>query len=328
MTRKEFDNVFESLSLTPDFMINMEKKLSSAPSSETAVIESDNTASGVERIETVRRGRILSRIGAAAAGIAIVAGGIGIAARMSEAPDKEPSSHGFAVSEKENQSTEYIINGTDVFTHPNPLTLINEAEMSDKQLETIVRCALGKADYYSYYYYVPDTHIPFEYYKMNTDDLIENGFAIFPSTDTPSDFIYFLIPDKTKDDLRNEMNQFFTEDFESNFDKLLVESDGKLYASTSKAIYSSHNASDVELLNRTESTLSFKVLYDLTGIAEEFNANMYETPEMVRDLPKDDYTLTMVYTLKKTADGWRFSEYNSYMQVVEKFQDILYEKLK
>lgn len=327
MTRKEFENVFESLSLTPDFMINMEKKLSAAPFSEADVSESENTASGVDRIDTVRRSRIFSRIGAAAAGIAIVAGGVGIAARMSATPDGQPSSHGFAVTEKENQSSDYIINGIDVSTHPNPLTLINEAEMSDEQLETIVRCALGKADYYSYYYYVPDIYIPTEYYRLNTNDAIESGMAILLNTDVSSDSLYFLIPDKNKDDLRNEMNRFFAEDYESNFDKLLKEHNGKLYASSSKAIYSSHKASDVELLNRNESTLSFEVRYDLTDIAEELNSNMYETPDMVKDLPKGDYTMTMVYTLKKTENGWRFSEYNSYMQVVEKFEDNLYEQL-
>ena len=327
MTRKEFENVFESLSLTPDFMINMERKLSAAPSTETDATESENTASGVDRIETVRRSRIFSRIGAAAAGIAIMAGGVGIAARMSEAPDKEPSSHGFAVTEKENHSSEYIINGIDVLTHPNPLTLINEAEMSEEQLEKIVRCAISKAEYYSYYYFVPDIYIPNEYYRMNTDDAIENGFAIFPSIDNPSDFLYFLIPDKTKDDLINDMNQFFTEDYQSNFDKLIKEHNGKLYACTSKAIYSTHKASDIELLNRTESTLSFEVRYDLTDIAEELNSNMYETPDMVKDLPKGDYTMTMVYTLKKTENGWRFSEYDPYKLVVEKFQEKLYEQL-
>lgn len=162
MTRKEFENVFGSLTLNPEFMINMEKKLSAVPSSEITVTESENTASGVDRVDTVRRSRILNRIGAAAAGIAIVAGGVGIASRMTAAPDEQPSSHGFAVTESNTKPSYYVdsIYDINVAKHPNPLSLINENTMTATELNFVVSHALYKADYYSYYNIVPPNISP------------------------------------------------------------------------------------------------------------------------------------------------------------------------
>lgn len=159
-------------------------------------------------------------------------------------------------------------------------------------------------------------------------DAIERELAIHPTTDGPSDPLYFLIPDKTKDDLRNDMRQFFTEDYESNFDELLKEHNGKIYGiSSSEPVHTIYDIKDVNMTERTESSLSFIVKYDLSDIAESFNSDICETPDMVGDLPNDDFIYTQKVTLKKTENGWRFSEYNSYMQVVEKFEDNLYEQL-
>lgn len=53
-----------------------------------------------------------------------------------------------------------------------------------------------------------------------------------------------------------------------------------------------------------------------------------ETPDMVGDLPYDDFIYTQKVTLKKTENGWRFSEYTPYKLVVGKFQETLYEQQK
>lgn len=331
MTRKEFENVFESLSLTPDFMINMEKKLSAVHSSEITVTESENTASGVDRINTVRRSRIFSRIAAAAAGIAVMAGGVGIAARLSEAPDGQLSSHGFAVTESNTKSSYSVdsIYDINVAKHPNPLSLINENTMTATELNFVVTHALYKADYYSYYNIVPPKYIPEEYFTLDLVDAIERELAIYTPTDAPSAPLYFLIPDQTKDDLKNDMMQFFTEDYESNFDELLKEHNGKIYGISSSApVHTIYDIKDVNMTERTESSLSFMVKYDLSDIAESFNSDICETPDMAGDLPNDDFVYTQKVTLKKTENGWRFSEYDSYKLVVEKFQETLYEQLK
>lgn len=83
MTHKDFNNVFENLDYTSEFKQKMEEKLSAKAGFIHSTNENADYVSGVERVEG---NRIIYKIVTVAASIAVIAGGVGLAARIGKTP--------------------------------------------------------------------------------------------------------------------------------------------------------------------------------------------------------------------------------------------------
>ncbi len=340
MRLNEFKSVFEDIDYTPEFKQMMEKKLSALPA---AMFEdkNENTVSGVERID---RSRIFYKVGVVAASAAIVAGGVGIAARMNKLPVQENPIIPAATDTTDTTGTTDTTVPTGMTDTPDtitpvvyPLEYIDEENMTDEELAELMLMIIEDIDYYTYYFATPYQYSSESYYQAYESDpeaadktyeeyAIEKGWLI----KIGEDYAY-IADNKSKQTLYDEIYMRFTDDYETGFDALVHERDGKAYCIQSHVdlqVFNTGCVSDITIKSRNSEEIVLEVYFDYTkDIFEGILPNMIDVSEL--DLAEDyTYKYPQQVTLKNTDKGWRVSEYKSYSELsIEAFDncDILKE---
>lgn len=209
------------------------------------------------------------------------------------------------------------------FLYPTDIPLYGDIEHefsndSAEELKTKLRTMLTEADMYSYSIYSPyfdDTHAD---EVVGSVDPLELGWAIDDGDNVG--FFWLLTNGKTKQDLYDEIYCYFTEDYETNFDELVIERDGNVYTKIQPVDFDPfHNymASNdfIEIAERNNQEIVAYINVDCTEAVDEFyalNIGMSVLPEGYR------YTYPQEVVLVNTENGWRISEYTPYAELRSK----------
>lgn len=185
----------------------------------------------------------------------------------------------------------------------------------DEETAAQLRKFLTEAERYTYALsspYIGDTHF---YEVVGSVDPLELGWAI-EDTNGPG-FYWLLTNGKTKQDLYDEIYRYFTDDYETNFDELVIERDGKTYVKTQPIdfeLFYDYTASNdpIEIAERNNQEIVAYITVDCTEAIDYFYANnigMSALPEGYR------YTYPQEVVFVNTDDGWRISEYTPYAEL-------------
>lgn len=189
---------------------------------------------------------------------------------------------------------------------------IIDSSSSDDVVIAYVRNALTEAERYTYALsspYIGDTHF---YDTSDEAYAIEQGWAIY--VDDRFGTYWLLTNGKTKQDLYDEIYRYFTEDYETNFDELVIERDGKTYVQIQPIdfeLFYDYMAmrDEITIKSRSDTEIVLEIQVDCTEAVDEFyalNIGMSVLPEGYR------YTYPQKVVLVNTEDGWRISDYIPY----------------
>ncbi len=203
------------------------------------------------------------------------------------------------------------------FLYPTDIPLYGDIEHefsndSAEELKTKLRSMLTEAELYSYTLYSPyfdDTHID---EVVGSVDPLELGWAIDDGDNFG--FFWLLTNGKTKQELYDEIYCYFTEDYETNFDELVIERDGNVYTKIQPSDYNpfhDYTASNdaMEIITRNNKEIVAYINIDCTEAVDEFyalNIGMSVLPEGYR------YTYPQEVVFVNTDDGWKISDYIPY----------------
>jgi len=328
MRRSEFKSVFEDIDYTPEFKQMMEKKLSALPA---AMFEdkNENTVSGVERID---RSRIFYKVGVVAASAAIVAGGVGIAARMNKLPVQENPIIPAATGTTDITDTAVPtaiptgMNDTPDTITPvvYPLEYIDEENMTDEELAETLKEVISDADKYTYHTVTPYQYSGEVYYQQYEADpeaigkafieyAVEKGWLI------AADKNWWLNPDnKSKQTLYDDIYMRFTVDYKTNFDNLVIEKNGKAYyeevayGDATAFIVDYNNIGDVKIKSRNNERIIADVYFDYSSYV--IRSCWGQLSELGID-ENYKYMYPQEVELIKTEHGWRINKYIPYAQL-------------
>lgn len=208
----------------------------------------------------------------------------------------------------------------DEFFYPTDIPLYGDIEHefsndSAEELKTKLRTMLTEAELYSYSIcspYFEDTHAD---EVVGSVDPLELGWAIMDPDSF--DFYWLITNGKTKQEMLDEIYSYFTEDYETNFDELVIERDGNVYAKIQPLDFdpfhdytASNDAMEITTRNNKETVV--QVYVDCTEAIDYFYANNIG----MSVLPEDyKYTYIQKVVLVNTEDGWRISEYTPYAEL-------------
>lgn len=206
------------------------------------------------------------------------------------------------------------------FLYPTDIPLYGDIEHefsndSAEELKTKLRTMLTEAERYTYAIsspYIGDTHF---YEVVGSVDPLELGWAIY--VDDGFGTYWLLTNGKTKQDLYDEIYRYFTDDYETNFDELVIERDGKTYVQIQpidfEPFYDYTASNDpIEIAERNNQEIVAYINVDCTEAVDEFyalNIGMSVLPEGYR------YTYPQEVVLVNTDDGWKISEYTPYAKL-------------
>jgi hypothetical protein len=335
MTHKDFNNVFENLDYTPEFKQKMEEKLSAKAGFIHSTNENADFVSGVERVEG---NRIIYKIVTVAASIAVIAGGVGLAARIGKTPIVDSPMPPAATNATNitdattttttdtttQTTTKPVAEDEDVLPEAAPIELIDEENMTDEELTETLKKVICDADKYTYHSVTPYQYSGEVYYQQYEADPEAIGkafieYAVEKGWCFPADRNWWLNPDnKTKQTLYDEIYMRFTEDYKTNFENLIIEKNGKAYyeevayGDATAFIVDYNNIDDVKIKSRNNERIIADVYFDYSSYV--ISICWGQLSELGID-ENYKYMYPQEVELIKTVHGWRINKYIPYAQL-------------